>query len=181
MCAERLAQVVGALRRGGLLGAVRVAAIGSGWPSAAAGLLEETGLDARAARLSLLCDPGRGAYAALGLRRGVARTFTWRRWANVAGLLAFPVQACCRRRLPGVNAGDPWQQGGTFVYGPRGSPPTFALREETPGWPALDEAALLDGVRAALAMAAGGSVAQEAGSHAAAARAAPSALRAKTS
>ena len=152
MCAERLAQVVGALRRGGLLGAVRVAAIGSGWPSAAAGLLEEAGLgDARSARLTLLCDPGRGAYAALGLRRGVARTFTWRRWANVAGLLAFPVQACCRRRLPGVNAGDPWQQGGTFVLAAGGGRELFALREESPGAPALDGAALVAAVRRAIA------------------------------
>lgn len=150
MCAERLVEVLGVLRASGLLGKVGVVAIGSGWPSAAKGLLEELGIDASACNLRLLADPRRQAYAHLRAHRGVLRTFTWRKWANVLGLFAFPRECCCRRRLPGVNAGDPWQQGGTFVLSDDGRTELYALREESPGFPALDGGALVAAVRRAL-------------------------------
>ena len=142
------------LSRHGLLAKCAVVAVGSGWPSAAAGLIDELGVDARASNLRLLADPQREAYRFLRAHRGVVRTFTWRRWANVLGFMAFPAQLCCRRRMPGLNAGDPWQQGATFVFAAHGQRELFALREESPGWPGLDEAALVCAVRAAIAQSA---------------------------
>lgn len=151
MCSERLVEVLSSLRRHGLLGKCAVVAVGSGWPSAAAALVDELRLDARACGLRVLADPQREAYRHLRAHRGVLRTFTWTRWANVLGFLAFPAELCCRRRVPGLNAGDPWQQGGTFVLAARGQRELYALREEAPGWPALDEAALVSAVRTAIA------------------------------
>jgi hypothetical protein len=101
--------------------------------------------------VAVLCDEGRRAHAALGLHRSVARTFTFRRgWDNLKGLFAFPYEACVKGRLPGVNAGDPWQQAGVLVLRATGEA-AFTHREESPGWPLLDAAAL----RAAAAAAAG--------------------------
>jgi hypothetical protein len=108
-------------------------------PAAAASWAAERALPPGVA---VLCDEGRRIHAALGLHRSVARTFTFRRgWGNVAGLLSFPFQACAKGRLPGVNAGDPWQQAGVFVL-PASGEVAFAHREESPGWPVLDAVAL---------------------------------------
>ena len=138
------------LRAAGMLGKVNVVAVGSGWPSAARGLLAELRVDAGACRLRMLSDPHRAAYTHLRAHRGVVRTFTWRRVANFLGFLTFPVQCCCKRRMPGLNAGDPWQQGGVFVFD-RSQREIFALREQSPGWPALDAGALVEVVALAVA------------------------------
>ena len=88
-------------------------------------------------RVSFLLDPRRELYGALGLVRSVRKTFTWHSWRNVFGALAFPRQ-CCRGRVPTVNAGDPWQQGGVFVVCPSGEV-LFAHRDEAPGFPKVNE------------------------------------------
>ena len=106
-------------------------------PSAATAWAAERGLPPC---VTVLCDERRSLHAALGLPRSVRRTFTFRRGcANWLGLLSFPYQACCKRRLPGVNAGDPWQQAGVFVLRASGEP-AFCHREESPGWPLLEAA-----------------------------------------
>jgi hypothetical protein len=106
-------------------------------PSAATAWAAERGLPPC---VTVLCDERRALHAALGLPCSVKRTFTFRRGcANWLGLLSFPYQACCKRRLPGVNAGDPWQQAGVFVLRALGEP-AFCHREESPGWPLLEAA-----------------------------------------
>ena len=108
-------------------------------PSAATAWAAERGLPPC---VTVLCDEGRRVHALLGLPRSAQRTFSFRRGcANWLGLLSFPYQACCKRRLPGVNAGDPWQQAGVFVLRASGEP-AFCHREESPGWPLLDAAEL---------------------------------------
>jgi hypothetical protein len=97
--------------------------------------------------VTVVCDERRALHAALGLARGVARTFTFRRGcANVRGLLSFPFELCCKRRLPGVNAGDPWQQAGVLVLRASGEA-AFAHRETSPGWPLLDAAGVAAAAR----------------------------------
>ena len=103
------------------------------------GLVTELRLDADNSRVSFLLDARRELYAALGLVRSVRATFTWHSWRNALGALAFPRQ-CCRGRVPTLNAGDPWQQGGVFVVARDGSI-LFAHRDEAPGWPKVDEPA----------------------------------------
>ena len=99
--------------------------------------------------VTVVCDERRALHAALGLARGVARTFTFRRGcANVRGLLSFPFEMCCKRRLPGVNAGDPWQQAGVLVLRASGEA-AFAHRESSPGWPLLDAAGVAAAAREA--------------------------------
>lgn len=139
------------LRSAGLLGKVDVIGIGSGWADAARGFIDDSGIDAKTSRLRMLADPERAAYTHLQLNRGVVRTFTWRKWANLMGFLGFPYECCCRRRMPGLNAGDPWQQGGTFVFAAGGKHALLEHREESPGWPALDQEALVSAARSAIA------------------------------
>ena len=137
MCSQLLNHVVTAAAPTSL----PIFAITTGSPHAAAAwAAEHTPLLPRA--VTLLCDPSRQLHAALQLRRGVARTFTWRLgWSNVRGCLAFPYELCCKGRAPGLNAGDPWQQGGVFLLD-AAALPVFEHREESPGGPLLDAAAL---------------------------------------
>ena len=138
------------LRDSGLLGKIAIVAIGSGWASAAASLVEDMGVDPVRCNLRMLADPKRLAYRHFKLHRGALRTFTWRRWDNFKGFLAFPYEMCCRRRLPGVNAGDPWQQGATFVVAGGGGKMLYGCREESPGWPRIEAADLISAARTAI-------------------------------
>jgi hypothetical protein len=177
MCAERLQQVVSLLSGAGVgttngKGAghgspgapspsssssphsIQLIAIGSGSARVARGVLGEQRLDS--SQVLMLVDPARAAYRALALKRGVVRTFTWRKKENAAGAKDFPRQCCVHGRLPMVNAGDPWSQGGVFVYGSGGGRPLYALREESPGWPGIDEPAFVAAVKKAAGVKGGG-------------------------
>ncbi len=170
MCAERLQEVVGMLQGAGIrstsgkekgadkesvgVPSVQLVAIGSGTAKVARGVMSEQKLDA--SQVLMLVDPQRVAYRALALHRGVVRTFTWRKPENAAGAKDFPRQCCMRGRLPMVNAGDPWSQGGVFVYGMGGGKPVYFLREESPGWPGIDAPAFVAAAKKAAATGAGG-------------------------
>lgn len=82
---------------------VRLVAIGTGAPGVARAVLRELGLQDR---WTAFVDPARAAYRAIGAHRGVLATFMFKRWDNLLGLLLFPIQCCCKRRLPQVNAGE---------------------------------------------------------------------------
>ena len=141
-----------------------VAIIGSGTPDVAAEFAALFADDLPAGiNVAWYCDPSGAAHRALGLHRGVVRTFTWRRpLVNVWGLLTFGWTVlrrgwCCRECSRGRHFGDQWQQGGAAVVatgggaGPRFS---YVARDESPGWPPLDGAKLAAAVREAAADAA---------------------------
>lgn len=87
--------------RGGTL-----AMIGSGQPLHARAFREEQQLTC-----PLLCDPELTAYAAAGLRRSLRATFALQTLRH--GLRAYREG----HRQTEVQ-GDPWQQGGVFVFAP---------------------------------------------------------------
>ena len=161
MARDRLLEVLRALAAGGVAGRADLLVVGSGSaPRVLAGVLRDAGLGSAAARrlrLVAAVDPRRLAFARFGAARGVVNTFSWGRerwWDNLAGLLAFPLECCLRGRVPGVNAGDPWQQSATVVLAATGAgvrdEELYALREQAPGFPALDRAALAAAVRRGL-------------------------------
>ena len=112
---------------------------------AAWSLIDEIGV-ARRPHFEFLIDPTASLYTILGLHEGVLATLTWRRWRNIIGALAFPFQLCCKGRIPYVNAGQPFQQGGVFAFDATGRC-MFEHRETSPAWPPLDA----DRLRAVLA------------------------------
>ncbi len=126
-----------------------VLAVGSGAPAIGrkvlAQLEDEVGAEASKS-LTLFVDEARALYHAMGLHSGILRTFTWTRWENVTGAMDFPAQAM-QGRLPFVNAGNPWQQGGCFVFPPQAgtelSQPLFSLIEESPGFPRINSTAFV--------------------------------------
>jgi len=156
MAADRLVEVLAALRARGLAGRAELLVIGSGSsPEVLASLLRDAGVggaaEARRLRLRAAVDPRRLAFARLGAVSGVLNTFAWGpRWRdNLVGLLRFPLECCLRGRVPGVNAGSPWQQAATLVLAPAREE-LYALREAAPGFPAIDAEALAAAVRRGL-------------------------------
>lgn len=144
-----LADALAALDAAGVTGRLPVFAVSPASDAATAyGLVADAGLAARPA-FTLVLDPTLALYRALGVRRSVCATFTWRRWRNIVGAAAFPFQACCRGRVPFVTGGDPWQQGAVFVFGSDAA--LFVHRDVSPGWPMLDEPAFAVAARAAAA------------------------------
>jgi len=144
---------------------IRMTCVGSGSVACGMGVLADlrspgSGVPPEQ-ELTLLSDPGKLVFAALGCANGVRATLTATKAANTRGLWAFPWECCCRGRVPFLNAGDPWQQGGVFLLGGGGGggggngvlAPLFALRETSPGFPALNEAELVAAVAAACAQA----------------------------
>ena len=69
--------------------------------------------DRYAPGVAVYTDPSLRAYAALGLRRGVAATL------GPASAVAF-VRAHARGHRQGAIEGDPWQQGGLVLMAPGG-------------------------------------------------------------
>ena len=160
-------EVLRSLAVHGAAGRAELLVVGSGSsPRVLAGVLRDAGVgadEARHLRLRAAVDPRRLAFARFGAARGVVNTFSWGRarwWDNLRGLLDFPRECCLRGRIPGVNAGDPWQQSATIVLAPvrgggassgadAGGTPRgelFGLRESAPGYPALDRDALVAAV-----------------------------------
>lgn len=70
--------------------------------------------DARGLEFPLYVDSELVAYRAAGLRRGIWATLGPRNWWG--GL-----RAIFRKRRQGRTQGDPWQQGGVFVFGADGA------------------------------------------------------------
>ncbi len=104
-CREQVAQLRDALSDIHSAGAELVV-IGSGTPFHARGFRDE-----RELTFPVLVDPERAAFAAAELKRG---------GRSVANLKTFKA---ARRAMKagfkqGRTQGDPWQQGGVFVFGP---------------------------------------------------------------
>ena len=104
-CREQVAQLRGVTQEIRQRGAELVV-IGNGTPAQAKSFAEERQLD-----FPLLTDPGRRAFKAAGLRRGLGSTFNLGFVKNAADTLK-------RGYRQGVTQGDPWQQGGAFVIAP---------------------------------------------------------------
>ncbi|MCB1054639.1 MAG: AhpC/TSA family protein, partial [Acidobacteria bacterium] len=83
-----------------------LAVVGNGSPAQAARFQEERELP-----FELLTDPDLTAYAAAGLRRDKGSTFR-------LGVLKNAARALAGGNLQGSVQGDPWQQGGAFVFAP---------------------------------------------------------------
>ncbi len=104
-CREHVAQLrdhVDEVRRRG----AELVAVGNGKVSQAAAFAEEQELS-----FPLLTDPGRRAFRAAGLRRGVGATFS-------LGTLRNSARSMKGGFRQGTVQGDAWQQGGTFVLAP---------------------------------------------------------------
>jgi hypothetical protein len=118
-CREQIAQLRDITTEVHQRGA-RLLAIGSGKPAQAKAFAEERELD-----FDLYTDPGLRAYRAAGLRRDVASTFN-------LGLVKHGVRALKTGFRQGMTQGDPWQQGGAFVFAP-GDEVLFEQRSDTAG------------------------------------------------
>ena len=151
--ADRLQEAITAVREAGLEGKVPILVIASSTsPTMAAQLLaEDASVSIRAARklrLRVRLDPQRAAYLQLQCKSGMERTLCFSRQRaafNFMGLLRFPYEMCCKGRVPGINSGAPFQLGGVFLLVPvYGSAvrEAYAMREQRPGWPLIDVAAL---------------------------------------
>jgi hypothetical protein len=80
--------------------------VGNGSPEQAADFVETTKFPS-----TLYTDPSRASYRGFGLERGVGRTL------GPASLVRGTVAFFSGHRQTAL-AGDPWQQGGTFVISP---------------------------------------------------------------
>jgi hypothetical protein len=132
---------------------VPVVIVTPGAPAATAAYLRDLKI---ADEVEGYADPGLGLYRQLGLAYVDAKTLTSRPTKFGCGrICAYTLcfSMCCRCRCPGGSAGDWHQIGGVFVY-PAGTgaavpPAHFALKQETPGYPEMDEAAILAATDAA--------------------------------
>lgn len=82
--------------------------VGNGTPPMARAFLEDHPLDAQ-----VFVDPSLKVYAAAGLKRGILKV------VNPSAMKA-AARALLHGHMQGLNQGDPWQQGGTFVVFPGG-------------------------------------------------------------
>src|SRR5437016_6278848 len=82
--------------------------IGSGTPDMARDFQQQYAID-----FPVYTDPGRLAFQAVGLRRGVLSTFK-------PTLALRAIRAMWNGAKPGTTQGDPWQQGGALVVEPPG-------------------------------------------------------------
>lgn len=122
-----------------------------GAPAATAGFLRDIGLydDVEG-----YADPSLAVYKQLGLAY-IAKAADLGKGpkpkvgcCRITGILCWAM--CCRCRCPGGSAGDYHQVGGCFVFGAGGmAEQHYALRQETPGYPEIDDAALVAAVDAA--------------------------------
>ena len=98
----------------------RLLAVGNGKPEQAKAFAEDRELD-----FPLYTDPGLRAYRAAGLRRDVISTFN-------LGMVKRGMRALKSGNRQGSVQGDPWQQGGAFVFAP-GDRVLFEQRSDTAG------------------------------------------------
>lgn len=94
--------------------------VGNGKPAQAKAFRDERDLD-----FALYSDPGLRAYRAAGLRRDAASTFS-------LGPLKHGMRALKSGFRQGMVQGDPWQQGGAFVFAP-GDEVLFEQRSDSAG------------------------------------------------
>ena len=116
----------------------RVVLIGSASPAQLLEMKTETGFHGQ-----VYSDPAARLYRLFGAKRGVIRTFTWKRGLeNFKGFLDFGRQGLCKCRWPMLNAGDPWLQGGVAIVSKRtnlgGGKLWFHEMETSPGYPRHD-------------------------------------------
>lgn len=123
-------------------GSAKVVFIGSGEADAGKSVADELGVG-REARF--LVDPTWRIYMALGAHDGVLRTFTWRKWENIVGLLGVALEPL-KGRTPGGNAGNQWLQGATLVVNKDGVVRCGVI-EESPGHPRIDVATMAKAVK----------------------------------
>jgi len=126
--------------------------IGSGSPQVGKKIAEELGIFKRGARMLVDNSDESDVYRCLGAKRGIARTFTMRRWDNLLGLIRFPLEML-RGRIPTVqipflgrrkastSSGDPFLQGALYVFDKKGTI-CYRLIEESPGYPRPDMQAI---------------------------------------
>lgn len=104
----------------------RLFAVGNGGPHFARAFVEDWGVT-----FPVYVDPARTAYQAAGLRRGAASTFR-------LGVVKSGLRALAKGYVQGMTQGDPWQQGGVFVFGP-GNQDHFAyISDEAGDHPEVD-------------------------------------------
>ncbi len=104
-CREQVAQLRGVTDEIEGKGAL-LAVVGNGSVEQAARFSEERDLE-----LPLFVDPDLVAFRAAGLRRDVGSTLR-------PGVLFSAARALAGGHVQGAVQGDPWQQGGAFVFGP---------------------------------------------------------------
>ena len=104
-CREQVAQLRGVVEQIRERGA-QLVVVGNGSVAQAASFAKERELD-----FSLLTDPGRRSYKAAGLMRNIVSTFN-PFFLKAAG------RAMKNGHRQGTVQGDPWQQGGAFVFAP---------------------------------------------------------------
>lgn len=118
-CREQVAQLRGIQseieRRG-----AKVLVVGNGGPHFARAFVEE-----RNVTFPVYVDPERVTYRAAGLKRGVGTVLR-------PGVVKNGLRALAGGHIQGAVRGDPWQQGGVFVFGP-GNEEFLAHVSETPG------------------------------------------------
>ena len=105
----------------------RLVLVGNGSPEQAAGFAKQF------PGVTILTDPSRDSYRALGMRRGVAATF------NPTSLLSGVGAALRGNRQTSVE-GDPWQQGGLLLLGPGGQVLRLQRNRSAGDRPDLDKA-----------------------------------------
>jgi hypothetical protein len=110
--------------------------IGNGSPEQAADFRAERKLD-----FPLYVDTKMQAYAAAGLKRGVAASLNLRSMGHA-------VRALRKGHLQGRTQGDPWQQGGAFVIVPPGRVVFEHVSQEAGDH--ADPKAMLEALRSAL-------------------------------
>ena len=91
--------------------------------------------------ITVLTDPRRETYDALGLKRGVMRTLGPATWAGAVGT------ALRSGQTQTAVQGDAWQQGGFFVFAPDGAVIFEQVNQSAADRPFIDD--IVDAVRVA--------------------------------
>lgn len=90
MCLERIQEMLELVQQAQL--DMDIVSVGSGTPRVGARVLRHFAGQhpSQSDRLRMYTDEPKVLYKRMSLHRGVRRTFTWTRWANVVGLCSFP-------------------------------------------------------------------------------------------
>lgn len=88
--------------------------------------------------ISFFINPSSEIYDFIGSKYSITGTFTFTKIENLYGLLAFPIEFL-KGRMPFINAGDPFQQGGQILLSLNDYKKCKYLNLETsPGYPKMD-------------------------------------------
>jgi hypothetical protein len=89
MCQERIVEVLDALQTAKLTENIDIVCFGTGTRKVGARVLRGFN-QSGTLRMRMFVDQERAFFKQMSLYRGIKRTFTWTRWANVMGLCAMP-------------------------------------------------------------------------------------------